>query len=144
MRGVGDPLVDFILAQLPDSQAVRHVLIDGHVRVQGVILKHHGDVAFAGRQIIDLALTNEEVAAGNVFQPGDHPERGTFRTAGRPDQHHKFPIVDIEVDTLHRLIAAGIDFPDFLQGDLCHDRVPLSLHPSRQHAGGDVSLEDKR
>src|SRR5215475_7056294 len=121
MRGVGNPLMDFILAQLPDSEPVRHVLIDRHVRVQGVILKHHGDVALARRQIINLALTNEKVAAGNIFQPGDHPERRTLRTAGRPDQHHKLPISYIEVDTLHCLIAACIDFSDFPQGHLGHD-----------------------
>src|SRR5215471_18410950 len=103
-----------VIAQLPDPESVRHILIDGHVRVQGVILKHHGDVAFARRQVIDLALTNEEVATGNIFEPGDHPERGALRTAGRPDQHHKLPIVDIEVDALHRLIAVCIDFSDLL------------------------------
>src|SRR5947209_7239875 len=83
-------------------------------------------------------------SALGFFVPGDHPERGTLRTAGRPDQHHKLPIVDSEVDALHRLIAVCIDFSDLLQDHLCHARVPLLLHPPGEHARGDVSLEDKR
>ena len=70
----------------------------------------------------------------------------TWRAGYRPamDRVRKGELAWTSIDALHRLIAVCIDFSDLLQSHLCHDRVPLLFHPSSQHAGGDVSLEDKR
>jgi hypothetical protein len=37
--------VDLGLGQAADLQAVGHVVVDAHVRVERVVLEHHGDVA---------------------------------------------------------------------------------------------------
>ena len=38
-------LLDLRLRILADLETERHVVVDGHVRIEGVVLEHHGDVA---------------------------------------------------------------------------------------------------
>ena len=42
----GDPSVDFNPGKLPQFQAEGHVIVNGHVRIKSVILKHHSNIAF--------------------------------------------------------------------------------------------------
>jgi hypothetical protein len=51
-----DALMDLLLGHLPQLQPERHVLVHRHVRVQGVVLKHHRDVAVLRRDVVDDAL----------------------------------------------------------------------------------------
>ena len=46
-------LRDLGLGELPQLQPERHVVVDGHVRVQRVVLEHHRDVAVLRRQVVD-------------------------------------------------------------------------------------------
>lgn len=54
----------------------RHVLGDGHMRVQRIVLEDHGDVAFLRRNVVDDTLANRDLAPRNLFQARDHPEQG--------------------------------------------------------------------
>jgi hypothetical protein len=47
--------VDLRLGIAAQLQAEGHVLVDAHVRVERVVLEHHGDVAVLGRHVVDLA-----------------------------------------------------------------------------------------
>ena len=44
-RGVLDPLLDFGLGEFAQLQAEGHVLVHCHMRVERIVLEHHGDVA---------------------------------------------------------------------------------------------------
>ena len=44
-RGLFDPALDLVLGELPQLEAEGHVLEHGHVRIERVVLEHHGDVA---------------------------------------------------------------------------------------------------
>ena len=48
-------LGDLGAVELPHLQAERHVVVDAHVRVERVVLEHHGDVAVHRRQLVDDA-----------------------------------------------------------------------------------------
>src|SRR5262249_55621209 len=45
LGGLGHALLDLWLSHAPILQAVGHVVVDRHVRIERVILEHHGDVA---------------------------------------------------------------------------------------------------
>jgi len=46
------PLGDQCAVRLPQLQAEGHVVVDGLVRVERVVLEHHGDVAVARRHVV--------------------------------------------------------------------------------------------
>src|SRR5690606_13737716 len=44
--------------------------------------------------------TDQEIAAGNRFKHGHHPQKRGFPAARRTDEHEKFPALNIEIDTV--------------------------------------------
>ena len=65
---VAHPPLDFGAGKLAHLQAERHVVMHAHVRIERVVLKHHGDVAIHRRQVVDHSLTDQDVARGYGFQ----------------------------------------------------------------------------
>ena len=51
--GVVDALLDLGLGKFAQLEAERHVFADRHVRIERVVLEHHGDVAVLRRQVVD-------------------------------------------------------------------------------------------
>jgi len=47
------PLGDQRAVRLPQLQAEGHVVVHGLVRIERVVLEHHGDVAVARRHVVD-------------------------------------------------------------------------------------------
>src|SRR5207237_4507305 len=90
-------------------QPERHVRVDGNVRVERVVLEHHGDVAVLGRHIVHDVAADRYVAAGDLFETGDHAQGRALAAARGPDQHDELLVRDVEVDA-----ANGQDFVVFL------------------------------
>ena len=118
------------LRHAAEFQAKGHVLVDRHVRVQGVVLEDHGDVAVLGRDIVDDAFADADGAAGDLLQPGDHAQRRGLAAAGGADQHDEFPVGDVQVDGIDGFDAAGIDFADIVQFDYSHSSFPAKCSPT--------------
>src|SRR6266576_3007294 len=66
--GALDALGDVALREAADPQSVRHVVEDAHVRIERVVLEHHGDVAVLGLQPIDDAIADDDLAAGDRLE----------------------------------------------------------------------------
>jgi len=66
------------------------------VRVQGVVLENHRDVALARRSVVDHATVDRDRARTRRLQPGDHPQQRRLAAAGRPDQHQQLAVGNIE------------------------------------------------
>jgi hypothetical protein len=63
------------------------VLEHGHVRVEGVVLKDHGDVPLARVEVVDHVFADADLASSDVLEPGDHPQSGRLPASRRPDEH---------------------------------------------------------
>ena len=135
------------MAQL---QSESHVIIDGHVGIQSVVLEDHGDITVLGGNIIDETVADVQLTAGNVFQAGDHTQGGGLTAAGRTDQNDKFLVGDVQIELLngHNALSSdlqvgllllglvalllfllgllgvvaveGVNLLDVLQGQTCH------------------------
>ena len=47
------PPVNLSLGELPQFQAEGHVVVNVHMGIEGIVLKHHGDIPIFGRNIVD-------------------------------------------------------------------------------------------
>ena len=69
---------------------------DRHMRIERVVLEHHGDVALFRRHVVDDALADRDLAAGDAFEPGDHAQKRGLAAAGRTDQDDELAIGDVD------------------------------------------------
>ena len=54
-----DALADLGPGEFAHLEAEGHVVVHAHVRVERVVLEHHGDVAVHGRQVVDHLAVDE-------------------------------------------------------------------------------------
>ena len=55
--------INLILWNLSQFQRKCHILIDSHMWIERIALEYHGNVSVLGRHVIDLAITNIQLAA---------------------------------------------------------------------------------
>ena len=55
-----------------EAKAERHVLGHGHVRVEGIILEHHGDVPVLRGHIVDDDIVDGDLSVRDVLEARDH------------------------------------------------------------------------
>ena len=104
------------------AMRVAHVLADGHVWIERVVLEDHRDVAVFGRQIVDDAPIDGDGAGGDGLQSRDHPQRGALAAARGPHEHQELPIAHGEVKVLHGHGPIGVDLAQMLECDCRHNR----------------------
>ena len=126
MREIGEE-VRSVAAQL---QSEGQVLLDGHVRVERVVLEHHRDVPVLGRQVVDDAVADLDRAAADLLQAGDRPQRGRLAAPGRADEHHELAVLDVEAEVVDGPDAARVGLLYVVHDDLCHGRSVASALPA--------------
>src|SRR3954469_11004300 len=98
LRGLLDLLADLRLVDAGDLEREAHVVGDRHVRVQRVVLEHHGDVPVLGRQVRDVAVTDADGAGVDVLQAREHPQGGGLSAARRADQDEELAVLDVDLE----------------------------------------------
>ena len=101
-RGLGHALADLALVDAGDLQGEAHVVGDRHVRVERVVLEDHRDVAVLGRQVGDVAVTDPDLAAVDLFEAGEHAQRGGLATPGGTDEDEELPVGYVDVEPVDR------------------------------------------
>ena len=123
LRGLGHLGLDLVLGELRllvQAQRERDVLEHRQVRVERVVLEHHGEVAVLGRHLVDAPLADREVAVGDVLEAHDHAQQGGLAAAGGAHEDHELAVGDVQVDALHRVEAVVVGLVDVVQGDGGH------------------------
>ena len=121
--GLLDAAVDLRLRGPAFAEAVGEVVVDGHVRVERIVLEHHGDVPVRGLDVVDHAPADLDLALGDGLQARDHAQKRGLAAAARPDQDNEFAIGDVERDAFHGLHAAWISFSDLIDAEFGHDFI---------------------
>ena len=127
LSGLLDALADLFLRGAGDLQGEAHVVGDGHVRVQSVVLEDHCDVAVLRLHRGDIIATDEDATLVDLFQAGQHAQSRGLTAARRADQHQELAVLNVKIQIIHRgLIVARVDTSDVVEYDFCHD-----IHPFR-------------
>ena len=108
IRRLGNMRFDFTFALLREHERKRHVVANGHVRIERVVLEHHRDVALLRRHAVDHLTADADFAVGDLLEPGNHPQQGRLAASRRADQNAKFSVSNIDVDAAYHLRRAEI------------------------------------
>ena len=122
LRGLAHPRIDLRFRRAAIAQAVGHVVVDAHMRIERVVLEDHGDVAIRRFDLVDDASANVDFAAGDGFKTSHHAQQRGLSAAAWPDQHAELSVSDFEVDALDGFHAAGIGLLHIAQDDIRHAR----------------------
>jgi hypothetical protein len=92
------------------------------VRVQGVVLKNHRDVAVLRWNVVYHASPDRELARRDRLESGDHAQRRALPAARRTHQHDELAIGDIQIDAVHGDVAVSalVHFAHAFQRHLRH------------------------
>jgi hypothetical protein len=77
------------------------------VRVEGVVLEDHRDVAVLGGHVVDEAIADPDLATGGLFEAGDHAQRSGFAATGGANEDEELAIDYVEAD--------GVDSDDLAE-----------------------------
>src|SRR5581483_1654341 len=105
-RGAADAGVDLRLRHLARLEPEGDVGARAHMWVERIVLEHHGDVAVARPHVVDHLAADLDLAFADVLKAGDGPQQRALAAAGRPDQHGKLAVLDLEIDAAHGAHAA--------------------------------------
>ncbi|MNG00648.1 hypothetical protein D3C84_835910 [compost metagenome] len=70
------------------------------MRIQSIGLEYHGQVSFGRSHLSDVSAVELDRAARDVFQTCNQAQQGRLATPRRPYEHHKFLILNLEIDAL--------------------------------------------
>ena len=104
--GLVDAPAYVIARQATDAKAVRHVVEYAHVRIERVVLEHHGDVAFRWVEAGHVVPIDQHAAGGWTLQPGDQTQQGRLATARRADDDQHLAIGERQVDAVQHIDQA--------------------------------------
>src|SRR5205814_94265 len=79
-----------------------------HVRIEGVRLEHHRDVAVLRCNVVDDAVADQDAAARHLLEAGEHSQRGALAATRRTDQDHEFLVLDLQHQVVDGLRVAEL------------------------------------
>src|SRR5262249_15277002 len=132
-----------------DLEPVRHVVEHAHVRVQRVVLEDHRDVAILRLELVHDASADDDLAARDLLEPGDHPQERRLAAARGTDDDDELAVRHVDVHAVDHLVA-GVALPDIAQFDSGHGGIgyfsestrPFTNHfcaSSTTSAGGSIA-----
>ena len=85
------------------------------MRIQSVVLEYHCDIAVFRLHIVHELAVDDQLAAGNFLQSGDHTQGCGFTASGGSYKDDELLVLDIQVEILYCLKSVGINFCNVFQ-----------------------------
>ena len=82
---------------LTAAQSKTEVVSNAQVGIQGIALKHHGDIPSCRAQAAHRLLANPDFTCAGHVQAGEEAKQGAFAATRWTDEHQKLSIADGEV-----------------------------------------------
>ncbi len=77
------------------------VVVDRHVREEGVLLEDHVDRPSVGRDRRDVVPLQDDTPHVGLLEAGDHAQRRRLAAAARAEQREELPLADLERHVVH-------------------------------------------
>ena len=91
------------------------------MRVEGVVLEDHSDVAILRGNVGDVLIADEDATTVDVLQAREHAQGGGLAAAGGADQDEEFAVGDVEAQLVDGgLVGARVDASRVIEGNGCH------------------------
>ena len=99
------------------------------MRIEGVALEDHRDVAALRREPVHDPLADANDALGDLLEPSHHAQRGRLAAPRGADQHHELAVCDGEVKPVEGASPFTVDLGRTLEHDSRH-RYCFTAPPS--------------
>jgi hypothetical protein len=132
---LGDPALYLGPGRPAFPEGEGKIAVDGHVRVQRVVLEDHRDVPVARRDAVHHLAADGDRAGGGLLQAGDQPQRCCLAAARGPHQHEELAVGHLERHVGDRADPTGELLRDLVQADLCHRYPPIPSVPCSRSRG---------
>ena len=100
-------------------------------------------LAPARGEVVHHRVADADLAAGDRFEAGEHPQRRRLAAAGRADEDDELAVCDLEVDALHDLDRA-VAFHEPPEADGRHAYPPADRAAPRARPSRSISPSDGR
>ena len=87
------------------------------MRIKGITLEHHGDIAITGIDVGYFALVNRDRPLGRFLKPSDQAQCRRFATSGGTEKRQKFTLRNIEINAPDGQCAIPELFNQLLDGN---------------------------
>jgi hypothetical protein len=94
------------------------------VRVQRVVLEHHGQVAPARLHVVHDLPADADLTFLALLEPGDETKGSGLATAGRPDEDEELSLGDVDAQVPERA-----DLPGVLLAHVGKLNISHAFHP---------------
>jgi GTP-binding protein len=120
------------------------------VGIEGITLEHHGHIPACRPQAAHGLLADPDLSRAGLIQTRQKAQQGAFATAGGPDKHQEFTVLNAEIkltNDLDRLVppSSGKGFAQSFETDSSQPKncIGLSLGWRDRPPGGAVQFIDQ-
>jgi len=118
--GLFDSPFDFFLRSFSKFETERHIFVNGHMRIQSVVLEHHRYISVLRRDVVYELIAYKQFAVCDFFKSRDHSKGGRLSAARRANKNYKFLVLDLKAEIRYSRYAAGIFLEYVLERYTCH------------------------
>ena len=102
------------LGEFGHFEGESHIVGNGHVRIERIVLENHGGIAQFAVDIVYDDVVYFKFARGNLLEPRNHAQHRRLAAAGGADEHDELLVVNLHREVVHRLGAVWINFINIL------------------------------
>ena len=118
--GLPDSFFDLLLGIFTQLEAEGHVLVNGHVRIECVVLKDHCDVPVLRRNVVDEQPIDVNFSLGDFLEAGNHPQHRRFAAARGSYEDHELAVAYPNIRVFNRNDLPVENLADILEYDFGH------------------------
>ena len=100
--------LDCFLRYLAELKTECHIVKNGHMRIQSVVLEHHRNISVLWSDVVYELVADEKLAFRDFLKTCNHTQSSGLTATGRTYEDNKFSIFDFQTKIRNGCNTAGI------------------------------------